>query len=440
MNIGKKLYNDHRTSKDLLHSFINDYCIPFDIMSNLESLIKNYILCYESLLNNNMYKSFYRIKDIPKEYLDASINNDNNFLSSIKDDVEIYEISKDDNEIQYDYVDEMITPSLFISMEKLNALIDDCKIIGLNIINVDYDQNRYKPKFKNTIAVKNLYNGTSYTYPIESGYNPFNKYGNWYAMGLDKPSYNCNNNKDSILPAESLGYLNKEKSVNYVYKYKIIKPLKMFYINSDTFTDISKDYVIGFLQFFKFKIINNEWKYYDTYSMRDDKGSIQKYNYTLFANNINNNNNKLIFNNDYQTLATASQGDGDKPLAAKICDLFNDNKIKVNGWIIKNILHLMNCNAKDYIENEGCYIKIANDIPDKNVEKILNDLKTNNNIIDNTKNAYGYGETFYYVNKDKLPNLYDILNNNNIMGGGYYDKYMKYKKKYSNLKNKKIEN
>jgi len=92
---------------------------------------------------------------------------------------------------------------------------------------------------------------------------------------------------------------------------------------------------------------------------------LEKYNYTAGKNLLNptGSNQYGLFKSDgitkqadtFQTsLNLASSGDNDKPLAGLMCNIYNlkdKYSIQVNGWYIRDVLHLMLCNPMEVLEN-----------------------------------------------------------------------------------------
>jgi hypothetical protein len=144
------------------------------------------------------------------------------------------------------------------------------------------------------------------------------------------------------------------------------------------------------------------------------KIDIGKYDYTIGKNILNpagisptglyikdiNNEDVKIKDNYYDLLKLPSEGDGDKPLASKICDLVNSQNnfsLKIRGWLIKNVGHLMFCGQLGYIKNIGATGKYPE--IDLHLDTLIFTPKT---------------EPDYNI---------------------YYKKYLKYKNKYKVLKN-----
>jgi hypothetical protein len=214
--------------------------------------------------------------------------------------------------------------------------------------------------------VKYVYTGTSYPFPKESGYNPYNYYGNWYTFGigendmstekmfLDYGIIDIDRVDIETVPFESVSYVDTSYTLDkpaVLYRYKIKEDFNVLYME-----DENSDYMMAFLSHFKIKLEKTsgdkgdkgdkgDIKYYDTYSKVVD-GEIQKYNYTQHKNLLNKSGNPVGFDSAWRTVKIASSGDGDKPLAAKICEMTNDvyPHNAINGWVIKEIFHLMSCN------------------------------------------------------------------------------------------------
>jgi len=138
-------------------------------------------------------------------------------------------------------------------------------------------------------------------------------------------------------------------------------------------------------------------------------------------------------------------------LASKMCDIYNtggNNIFSVSGWIINDILHFMSCNSTP-IENIGLYIVLES--TDNICIQQMNMIMAQNNAITRTDNGPN-GKVLYYIPKNlyqdvdaffiATPNLCDKLRRLRlfaVMAGGkkdsYQEKYLKYKKKYIELKN-----
>ncbi len=156
------------------------------------------------------------------------------------------------------------------------------------------------------------------------------------------------------LPQESASYFKYDlRKPDVIFKYEIRDALNLLYLR-----DEKDDYVLANIQFFKARLnpITKQLEYYDKYTVRKN-GLIQTYNYTRTINLINKEGPHPPFTPGWYPLKTASSGDGDKSLAAKMCYLHNmqDPNVKINGWIIKTIIHLMACNY-DKIQPVGVYL------------------------------------------------------------------------------------
>jgi len=305
--------------------------------------------------------------------------------------------------------------------------------------------------------VKHIYHGTSYSQisdPLHNiDYTPYNQYGNWYSFGISPADIMMLHavGLELKIPSESASYSTNPDYPNnpyYIYKYKIRNNIIAF-----DFGEEQRDYIrfiLGHLLYFDVQVCNNTLYFYDNYSIRDATGKVEKYNYTQTKNLRNLQGAEVAFSSGWQIISNASAGDGDKSLAAKMCDIYNnntdENKINVSAWIINDILHLMNCKTRD-IENVGVWITYKQPFQQKlqqmygtsDLNQILPELNQGiapTNHLDKTSLG---GLEYLYIPKSRYNDdtLRAIVFDGIItFGGKYYKKYLKYKQKYLKLKNK----
>ncbi len=225
-----------------------------------------------------------------------------------------------------------------------------------NIINIDQN-NVNEIKYINIpskIIKKNtiFYHGTPYQMPTTTDHMPYNWAGNWFGSNID----------------ESVSYLFGEDDFTpRLYKYKVTKDFNVINIIDET--DLI--YLLIHVAFME-TVINMESeeilitvKFARGRQLRSGYPIIEKYNYTTGKNlqNPSGNDQYGLYDNTgtnkiadtFQIpIKLASNGDGDKPLAGTICNLYNSNdpySININGWIISAINHLMICNPTQVLEN-----------------------------------------------------------------------------------------
>jgi hypothetical protein len=279
-----------------------------------------------------------------------------------------------------------------------------------------------------------LTHGTGYRQRQDAEYAPYNFYGNWFI-------YNDILTKDVngiTLYGESKTYFSSP-NINYFYTYNLKNDYDFFHLNDvnlipkklkekNSLDALSLlliyimyfDIAIG--SFKKETIINNikvDYSenfdtypdkillFYDQYTIRNSIKDIEKYNYTQFKNNLNLTGPPIGFSSYWMSIK-ATDGDGDKPVAAKLCDTnsMDDTHLKIKGWYIANLTHLMICNPKELVINKDVYINLLLET-NKNLSKILqpliNKFKIDHNIKDNQLKCYIYDNDYFVI---KVSNNY----------------------------------
>jgi hypothetical protein len=361
--------------------------------------INEQLIIFNMIVYDEQQKIFYRYKNT---------NNNNVILKKC-----IFVINYDNNIKTETFIESQDHPILipndkfkeYLSFNIHVQTICNGNDVSLNLQNFINNNNK--------ICIKNVYHGTSYP----NIYNmPYNYHGNWFTFGLsDNEKYS-----NVQIPAESASYYIVDKT-NVIYRYKLKKEIRVFKMLTDKFLNTIKldkenefvlQYLILYLIFFDFRAITNAGKktfyIFDEYTIRKHDGEIQKYNYTEYKNIHNLNQTEPIFNTGWQTLNFPSNGDGDKPLASKMCSYYRKNQNSINGWIIGDILHLQLCDPENTLSLDAKFINICN--------------ISNMNIIKNFQNYYTsiYGKKFLdimipYV-KQELQNFYfnNILVHENV--------------------------
>jgi hypothetical protein len=235
----------------------------------------------------------------------------------------------------------------------------------------------------------------------------------------------------------------------------------------------------------------NSFIFKDTYTIRDPIEGIEKYNYTIKKNLLNTSLPEPPFTNGYWSVIKAeSFGDGDKGLAGKICNYSNSNdqtvplRLNIKGWILHNFFFLMSCNPQEILRNLGVYIKLKpslisgnptiNESFDRIIELYKNVLLGDGIVLENIlyENYIFVPKNKYEIFRKKLKTLSEEFKKNTelkplyddyikkildifaasdeakrlelhkkiitpdrfLIGGNYYQKYLKYKSKYLKLK------
>lgn len=351
--------------------------------------------------------------------------------------------------------------------------------------------------------VSKVYHGTSYKMLDLAEYAPYNYYGNWFILG------ESNGNKGG----ESLCYMSSETiATSYLYEYEISGSAKILYFKEKE----EIDYLFAHMMYFEcstgiinntiqaatllFKDSNNiiptnndsinSFIFKDTYTIRNiSNADIDKYDYTKTKNLLTPTLPNPNFTNGYwAVIKSESAGDGDKGLAAKLCNYSNSNdktiplRLNINGWIVENLLFLMTCDPRKILKNLGVYIKLkpcmsGNPGIQESLDKIIK-LYTDKLLDNDIKLESILFEDYIYVPKNKFETfrqklrlvmdeykksqepklLYDdythkisenmsdnkqrlefhkkIPDPSRFLVGGdpYYHKYLKYKQKYLKLK------
>lgn len=395
-----------------------------------------------------------------------------------------------------------------------NPLCEVLCLLKLPLYNLEYDDTADQLECINSICkVNKVYHGTAYTMKEAAEYAPYNYYGNWFTLGLDD-----NYNKGG----ESLAYMSDQSKQNvmtsYLYEYKLKKSTNVLYFPENN----QIDYLFAHMMYFdtsiaivdetssklRIKLDSSTNKpfiptnnttinsiiFCDTHTMRQPiDAMILKYNYTINKNLLDTSLPEPNFTKGYWSVIKSElTDDGDKGLAGILCDYNNSSylttspRLKVDGWVVKNIYYLMSCDPKSILENLGVYVKIkpplmtgnpaVGDKFDKIIDEYKKILMTDPDIIIESINFEDYiyvPKTKYDIfrnnikklNEDLVKNYikynryyreyYDELSKNMsdpnektrldthkkiiepnrfIIGGKYYKKYMKYKAKYLALK------
>jgi hypothetical protein len=212
-----------------------------------------------------------------------------------------------------------------------------------NVAKLSYLEIPTKLVTKNT----EVYHGTWYQLPIMSDHMPHNWAGNWFGIDL----------------GESLSYTFGDGNAR-LYKYKVKEDFNVLNIPNET----GIEYFFIHIAFMEIKIEDNDIKIKVEYARGINKPSgimIDKYNYTEGKNILKpcGNNQYGLFNDDnlkisdnfFTTINLASSGDNDKQLAGSVCNIYNSRNdlfsIQINGWMIEEINHLMICNPLEVLEN-----------------------------------------------------------------------------------------
>lgn len=286
------------------------------------------------------------------------------------------------------------TPNVIYNICEIDNVIlldetDDCTKIIIDNSNYQFIEYISFPLTK--INIDNiLYHGTPYQMPSDSNHAPYNWYGNWFSPSLDESStYMCGINGEErrlyiYRTTQSFNILNINNEGSLLYVLICIAFLKTIIDNTNHAICIYTNKTIGV--------------------QRNQIVDLEKYDYTIRKNLLRpdlqddfglfNVQNDKLEDGFVLPIKMASSGDGDKPLAAEICSINNENlpnnKMKINGWSISDVNHIMICNPKSVLEN----IAGSSD-----------------------------GKTFRYDTKSADYNA-------------YFKKYLKYKTKYNQLKNK----
>ena len=301
-NIKKKI-NRCPTSKDILQYIFDENetkIKSISKMSEFQQLKKQHLIKY--------LDSFYR------KYNDAN---------------QIYEICNH-------------TDKIILDKELTSKVID---IIDINVINVKYLDIPTIPLKKDT----SIFHGTPYKLPVESDHMPYNWVGNWFST-----------NKD-----ESMSYIYGDINETRLYEYNVIKDINLILFDKEN----SCEYLFIHIAFMEILIDkkNDDILIKVKYAKGTYKGNyieIDKYNYTTSKNILNTGkNNEYGLYDQLQTkisedfwipIKLASSGDGDKPLAGTICNIYNSNdpySININGWQIIDLYHTMICNPTEVLVN-----------------------------------------------------------------------------------------
>jgi hypothetical protein len=296
----KKYLKRCPTNKDVLqYLFDKNITIPVSNLESFEQLKKQHIIKY---LN-----SFYRKV--------GGLN-------------QIYDICKD-------------TDIILIDIAPTSGVIN---IDQTNVNQLTYLSIPIKIYKKDTI----VFHGTTYQMPKATDHMPYNWVGNWFGTN----------------ESESKAYMFVPES--RLYKYKVLKDFNLIDISEEN----SLNYFLVHVAFMETVIDNiNEnilsLVKYARGRQTTEIPMIEKYNYTIGKNLLNTTgtnqyglydrtNLTKVADDFLYPISIASSGDGDKPLAGAICDIYNSkdpNSITVNGWEIPDIRHLMICNPIEVLVN-----------------------------------------------------------------------------------------
>jgi hypothetical protein len=349
----------------------------------MQKLNAKQIYSVDKILDYFCGKKQFRLKDFDKEFTDEQL--DNLFYENIISYKNIDLSTKKTNYLYYRLVSYDKSQKKLKLKEICDVANDTIHYSSLDIssnlpvrefdLNVDRDGkklcilstpiNTLKPDSSHYI-----YHGTGYRMPEESDRSPYNKFGNWYIYTT----------KDNPQETESYTYITKD--IGFLYTYKLKNELKYYDATVIDGTPEYDNYVFLFIMHFDIKIgyyddssdnlkylLNDPNKtlmnkrallYYDTHTMRTATGQIEKYNYTQYENLLKPDNKKIVFTPLWVPIRSYS-GDGDKPLAAKICEMYNDKKHSMGTWKLNMgpyESHLMICNPIKLLENVSTRIII----------------------------------------------------------------------------------
>jgi hypothetical protein len=281
------------------------------------------------------------------------------------------------------------TERILLEQEPTSKLIE---IDQTNVNKLTYLTIPIKHYKKDTI----VYHGTPYQMPLNTDYMPYNWVGNWFGTTYE----------------ESKAYAFEPSAL---YKYKVSNDFDVIHIDKED----DLNYLLVHIAFMETIIDknNNDILSLVKYARGIETRTfpmIEKYNYTIGKNLLDSSgeNQYGLFDKTNTTkisdtfkypINIPSSGDGDKPLAGAICNIYNSkdtDSININGWEITDINHLMICNPTEVLVNIS-------------VENYEN-------------NVYCKGEPGYPNNLQST--------------GGYYFKYLKYKAKYLKLKKQNQSN
>ena len=416
----------------LAYTKINDK----ESIGNNPNIILNYLMqpsFIQKEFNKNWNKLAYT--DIKYEHI-ICINNDpskskinNKFYRKIDingNNLILREIVKD-NKIFYDNLEILKLSELII--DYIQNVNDIC-IISVSFDNLDDEYS-------------SITHGTGYKQLESAEFAPYNFYGNWFVY------YNYYQSDDSYPFGESSTYMTNP-DINYLYEYKLKKDINVFSIDDDDYKYNWTSYILIYIMFFdicigsyKYNLIydvndysidyheypNKTLLFRDTYSVRVGQAKIiDKYNYTVYKNNLDLSLPSVPFSDNWINIK-GTDGDGDKPLAAKLCELTNEGTtehLKISGWFINDKKHLMLCNPKEVLSNKGVYLVLPQD-KFKNSMQIfidaINQYKISNNITDDLlkideKNTIQYlyvNRSYYKKFNEDYGNDLTILRNNILL-------------------------
>jgi len=297
-------------------------------------------------------------------------------------------------------------------------------LLALPTVTLEHGPNESLYCTQDTCKVKHVYHGTPYRMLDDAENAPYNFFGNWFTLGLNQ----------GIEGGESLTYTsdqsNQTVASSYLYKYKIKKPIKVLYFEENN----QIDYLFIHMMYFNtsIKVIDNTQRFLpvtstqptvdtintiafeDSYTIRQvTDGMILKYNYTQTKNLLDKSLTEPNFTKNYwSTIKSELTDDGDKGVAAVLCDYYNKIdktiplRLQIHGWVVQNIFYLMSCNPKDILENIGVFVLFPSQLSpsleakynltlDKYVEVLIGD---DTEII---RTTIGFGNTAIYVPKHK---------------------------------------
>jgi len=359
--------------------FLDYYFYKYGIMRiNINELKKQHIILYND--------DYYRLYDssVDKINIFKLLINDDEILFEKRPDCKIIELLKSD------YAQLTI------------AYIKTIKFIGSDNESIYCEHN------KQTCQSGNIFHGTDYSFPKEP-IAPYNYFGNWYTPGLssDDVAYGIK------VPSESVTYMSKPYSRLYQYKIKNDKTIILFSFDENDNQDDNKNiiYIFAFLMYFdiKFSYVSENVvniSFLNNNAIVNEHDGYEKYNYTQYKNLLDTSLPRPPFvTNKYFIIKSPSNGDGDKPLATKICELSNDNvvdNLKMGGWIISSLNHFLNCSI-DYLENVGVWLPYKDE--NTHMKHAIDQLLPKT---EERKTTNVFGEEFVYLER-KFYDKYDEL-------------------------------
>ena len=362
-----------------------------EIGGNMTNITNKMLLDY--YLNKNKSARIY-INDVKRQHIIYYDQTYYRLYESSADKIKIFKILVDDDKILFDFR---------AGCENKELLKKDNKILTVIYIQTAIfmgNSTAENVSCNGPIIIceaGKLFHGTDYALPIKSSVMPYNYFGNWYTPGLSP--------YDKVIPGESTLYMINDYARMYQYAIKTGKIMNLFYFDENIYNndDDSKNlnYVFAFIAYFDIKLEYNrnglQILFDNKYAALESNGTYGKYDYTRFKNLINNNGNRTPFtSNSYNVINPPSNGDGDKPLAAKICETTNNgtkNDLKIDGWIFKSMNHFLNCRINS-LENVGAWLPYKDDT--SHVKKIIDSI-----IPIDQQIAEPYGNKYIFLPKSR---------------------------------------